>query len=612
MSLLTQASEFAEVSQAAPMGATPTSEGVLFRVWAPHADSVSVVGAFNRWTPRRHPMQAEGDGVWSLEIPGLKPGDPYRYWLETPYGGLSRMDPYARAVSAVKGDCLVYDPHRFDWEGDAFTPPPLNQLAIYEMHIGSFNKAGKLEPGTFDEVLGRLDYLAALGVNAIEVMPIIEFSGDLPWGYNPVHLFAVRQAYGGPDAFKRFVKQLHRRDIAVLLDVVYNHLGPEDLDLWRFDGWYEGEGGGIYFYNDWRAETLFGPRPDFSRPEVRRFILDNLRMWLDEYHVDGFRVDSVLYMRNVKGDQGGELPEAWSLLQEMTELVHRGYPGHIMVAEDLQGDARIVQPVAEGGLGFDTQWNKAFVETIRTELTKDDDERDVGAMVDVLVQADGGGFERVIYSESHDEDGEANGKVRVPELVGHSRAADWQAQKRSTLAAAMLFTIPGVPMLFQGQEMLEGDSFRGDLPLNWHKQAKFSGIVCLYTDLMHLRLNRSGVTPGLCGDRIDLYHRDDANHLLAYRRWAEGGEDVPGQEVVVVVNLSKRYQDAYRLGFPRAGRWRLRLNSDAQTYSDDFGNHLSGDVEAHPLAEGQGGQAGMPAGDVTVGPYTVLIYSQDA
>lgn len=601
-------------SDPAPLGATPYAGGVTFRVWAPHAQSVAVAGPFSRWSPRKHLMQHEGNGIWSIDIPDVKPGDPYRYWLVTPWGELSRMDPYSRAVTAIKGESLVYDPHAFDWEGDSFTPPPLSQLVVYEMHVGSFNMHGGLEPSTFDEVLERLDHLQALGVNAIELMPVVEFSGDLPWGYNPVHLFAVRQAYGGPDGLKRFVKELHRRGIAVLLDVVYNHLGPEDLDLWRFDGWYENDEGGIYFYNDERADTPFGPRPDFSRPEVRRLILDNLRMWLDEYHVDGFRIDSVLYTRNVKGSEGGALPEAWTLLQEMTELVHTRYPGRIMIAEDLQGDPRIVQPVEEGGLGFDTQWSKGFVETIRTELKKDDHERDIQAILNAIVKEDVPGFGRLIYSESHDEVGKANGKVRLPEDVSESSAADWQAQKRSTLAAALLFTVPGVPMLFQGQEMLEGHSFRGDLPANWHKMQDFSGIVCLYTDLIHMRLNCQAHTAALCSPHIAIYYQDLDAQLIAFHRWAEdAGGQARGADIVVVANLLGEAQEAYALPFPHPGRWQLLFNSDAPSYSPLFDGHLSADVTAHspetddPETQGEA-TASAP---VSIGPYTALIYALD-
>jgi hypothetical protein len=163
--------------------------------------------------------------------------------------------------------------------GDDFKMPPHNELVIYELHIGTFRRTSPDKPGTFDDAIGGLDHLKRLGVNAVEVMPIAEFAGDLSWGYNPALPFAIGQAYGGADGFKRFVKAAHERGIAVILDVVYNHFGPSDLHLWQFDGWSENGLGGIYFYNDDRANTPWGQtRPDYGRPEVRQYIRDNAVM----------------------------------------------------------------------------------------------------------------------------------------------------------------------------------------------------------------------------------------------------------------------------------------------------------------------------------------------
>ena len=156
--------------------------------------------------------------------------------------------------------------------------------------------------GTFDSARRRLRYLEHLGVSAVQVMPPFEFAGDISWGYNPAHLFAIESAYGGPDAFKAFVREAHARGIAVIVDVVYNHLGPSDLDLWRFDGWAEGDGGGIYFYNDIRGVTPWGAtRPDYGRGEVRTFLRDSAMTWLEEFRCDGLRFDSTVHIRTTEG-----------------------------------------------------------------------------------------------------------------------------------------------------------------------------------------------------------------------------------------------------------------------------------------------------------------------
>ena len=182
--------------------------------------------------------------------------------------------------------------------------PDRDDLVIYELHVGTFS-AKDDRRGTFDTARRRLGYLRELGVSAVQVMPPFEFAGDISWGYNPAHLFAIETSYGGPDAFKRFVRDAHAHGIAVIVDVVYNHVGPSDLDLWRFDGWSEGDGGGIYLYNDERAMTPWGAtRPDYGRGEVRTFLRDSAMTWLEEFRCDGLRFDSTVNIRTVSGDPG--------------------------------------------------------------------------------------------------------------------------------------------------------------------------------------------------------------------------------------------------------------------------------------------------------------------
>ena len=203
--------------------------------------------------------------------------------------------------------------------------PTWDELVIYEMHIGTFGASADRR-GTFDSARRRLRYLEHLGVSAVQVMPPFEFAGDISWGYNPAHLFAIESSYGGPDAFKEFIREAHSRGIAVIVDVVYNHLGPSDLDLWRFDGWAEGDGGGIYFYNDERGVTLWGAtRPDYGRGEVRTFLRDSAMTWLEEFHCDGLRFDSTVHIRTVEGypalPGSQPLPDGWSFLAWITDEI---------------------------------------------------------------------------------------------------------------------------------------------------------------------------------------------------------------------------------------------------------------------------------------------------
>jgi 1,4-alpha-glucan branching enzyme len=586
------------------MGAIPHVGGVAFRVWAPNAQRVAVIGSFNDWDGEKCPMQAEENGYWYADVAEARVGDEYRFLLTTAKGALARIDPYAREVTHSVGNAIVHDPS-FDWEGDDFHLAPWNELVIYELHVGTFNdeENGNL-PGKFDSVSARLGHLKKLGVNAIQIMPVAQFAGERSWGYNPSHIFSVEIAYGGPLAFKRFVKRAHKHGIAVILDVVYNHLGPSDLDLWQFDGWSENNLGGIYFYNDFRANTPWGDtRPDYGRGEVRQFILDNVLMWLEEYHVDGLRFDSTVYIRTVDGSIERNLPDGWSLLQWINSQVTERFPGRITITEDLRNNEWLTTDVGAGGAGFGSQWDANFVHPIRQAvITPQDEQRSLVAIRDALsYRYNDDAFARVIYSESHDE--VANGRARVPQEVNPKDPKGWYARKRSTLAAAMVFTAPGIPMLFQGQEFLEGEWFRDTVPLDWDQRDEFQGIVRLYRDLIRLRLNRDGLTRGLCGQFLQVYHLHDERKVLAYHRWEKGG---PADDVVVVANLLHEPQAGYVIGFPAAGTWKLRFNSDWQGYSEDFSSYPSSNIVAEP-----GQYDGFPFhAALSVGPYSVLIFSQ--
>ena len=234
----------------------------------------------------------------------------YRFELLTADGWVSRVDPRAREVTHSMGDGIMHDPV-FDWNGDAPRAAPATcdgDLRDARRDGGSAGPTRRA-PATFDDAVGVLDHLVRLGINDVQLMPVAEFAGDRSWGYNPAT--SVRRRAGVRRASR--VQALRQgsapaRHLGVILDVVYNHFGPDDLHLWRFDGWSEHDGGGIYFYNDHRAETPWGQtRPDYGRDEVRGFICDNALMWLEEYHVDGLRLDMTLYMRTVNG----EAPRSW-------------------------------------------------------------------------------------------------------------------------------------------------------------------------------------------------------------------------------------------------------------------------------------------------------------
>ena len=593
-------------------GAIPSPKnGTAFRVWAPNADGVAVVGTFNDWDETANPLQPETDGHWSATVPQAGPGDEYRFIIQHGDEALSRIDPYAREVTHSAGNGVICD-CAFDFSDDTFQAPPLHQLIIYEMHIGTFNPRNQgsregFKPGGFKDAVRKLGYLQRLGINAVELMPVMEFPTDISWGYNPALLFAIESAYGGPHGLHTFVKEAHKRGIAVILDVVYNHFGPGDLSLWQFDGWSGGGRGGIYFFNDERAHTPWGDtRPDYSRVEVRSFIRNNVFYWLENFNVDGLRWDATNWIRNLDGgnDPGRGLPEGWNLIREINYEVGARYPSKFILAEDMQRNGQLTLPVQAGGAGFTAQWSADFVHTVRSGIiTPNDAGRDMDTIAAVL----SGGFnsdslQRIIYTESHDE--VADGKARVPFEINPADADGWSARKRSTLGACLVFTAPGIPMIFQGQEFLQDEWFRDTDPLDWKFTRKHKGITRLYHDLIHLRKNCAGTTPGLTGSTIIIHHINNLDKVIAFLR---GEHEAVIDFVAVAANFANRSWDDYVIGLPRPGSWKVRFNSGDTQYGKDFESPPLKQVTAVP-----GEYDGLPChASLSLGPYSVILLSQD-
>jgi 1,4-alpha-glucan branching enzyme len=596
-----------QASTRAGMGAIPFDGGVTFRVWAPHAEGVSVVGTFNEWDPALNPLVAEDGGTWSADVPGATDGDEYRFSIRTPDGVLSRIDPRARRLTSSVGNAIVYGTDGFSWDGAEFRTPDWNDLVIYELHVGTFSAGMHGRPGTLIGVRDRLEYLRKLGVGAIQLMPPFEFAGERSWGYNPAHPFAVNSSYGDPDDLKALVRAAHEAGIAVLLDVVYNHLGPSDLDLWQFDGWSESGRGGIYFYQDDRASTPWGAtRPDFGRPEVRAFLRDNAVQWLEEFRVDGLRWDATSYISSIGGEgfrARDRIANGWQFMAEVNGELADRFPGRLMIAEDMQTDPALTLPARDGGAGFGAQWDIGFVRAVRGALVPSADaDRNVGAVARAITVGPADAFKRVIYTESHDEN--ANGGSRVPEEVWPGYAHSWASKKRATLGSALVMTAPGIPMLFQGQELVEGSWFSDEEGVDWELRHRHAGLLQLHRDLISLRRNVVDVSRGLRGPNIVVHHVNEGGRVLAYHRWQEGG---PRDDVIVLVNFSATAHQSYRIGVPRAGRWRVRFNSDWDGYDPEFETVESVDTDALPeIRDGLSHSLG-----VGLGPYSVVILSQD-
>ncbi|HWF18010.1 MAG TPA: alpha-amylase family glycosyl hydrolase [Verrucomicrobiae bacterium] len=588
-------------------GSTPyhdaSGTGVTFRVWAPNATSVYVPGEFNGWSTTANPLGKEvtngiWSGVWSGNISTASTGQQYKYFINYSGGSVWKHDPRARLVTfsgtTSGANDIIYDPAAFNWKGDNLNPPALNDLFVYELHIGTFytNGAGS----KFVSATNRLDYLKSLGVNAVEVLPIAEFPGDAGWGYNPAQPFAVENiGYGGADGFKTFVQACHLRGIAVLLDVVHNHYGPTDLDMWDFDG-YTGSGpigGGIYFWesNTNLEITPYGDtRPNFSSNEVCNFIQDNFTMWLSEYHVDGFRWDTPGLMMNANNN--GYITNAGNLINAINSMIHTNYTGKISIAEDVYNS-----------FGFDSAWDTTYPYSFTPVLTNTvDANRDMTAVANAVqynVRYGGAaGSGRVAFLEDHDVVGDLNNGVRLVTAIDPNTPNSYRARKLSTLGAAVTIAAPGVPMIFQGQEMLENQSFDSSRSVDWTKTNTYSYIVRFYSDLIKARRDLKGYTPGLEGNQCGIIQTDNVKKLIAFHRWKSAATK---QDAVVIANFSGVTLSNYGLNFPYGGNWHTHLNSDSTNYGSDYGNIGSFVV----TASGPQNQA-----NVTIGPYSLLIMSQ--
>ena len=576
--------------------------GTSFRVWAPNAVKVSLTGDFNSWNSSNAPMSDDGDGNWSLDVRNLLAGTHYQYVITSSAGVNWKNDPRALQVTNSTGNSIVVDQDDYDWSGDNFSMPDWNDLVIYEMHLGTFNDTAGGTPGTIQTAAQKIDYLAGLGINAIELMPFCEFAGDFSWGYNYSYPFAVESHYGSPEQLKAFIKLAHSRGIAVLGDLIFNHWGPSDMDMWQFDGWSTSSTyGGIYFYNDWRAVTPWGDtRPDMGRNEVRQYIRDNVLMWLEEYRFDGIRFDSTSYMRNVNGT---DLPEAWSLLQWLNDEIDSRVGWKLSIAEDMWSNEWITKDTGSGGTGFDSQWDPNFVHPIRNAaIVSDDNSRNMWDVKNAITYSyNGNPTQRVIYTESHDE--VSNGHSRLPEEIWPGNADSWFSKKRSTLAAALVMTSPGIPMLFQGQEILEDGFFDDADPIDWTKLVSHSGINNLYKDLISLRRDFNGNTRGLKGSGVNVHHVNDNDKVIAFHRWDNGGA---GDDVIVICNFGYKWYTSYLIGMPNSGNWYVRFNSDAANYDSSFGDY--GDTVVNANSSPRDGMSHSVS--LKLAPYCAVILSQ--
>jgi 1,4-alpha-glucan branching enzyme len=581
-------------TEVSAMGATVQGQGasrsVTFRVWAPNASKVSVLGDFNNWRGEALQPDPNQPGHWLLVSRRARPGDAYQFDID----GLKRRDPRARAVNQEEQKSFILDPREFRWGlAESWKMPPKDDLVMYEMHLGTFAAGIPGNAPPFELAIKRLPYLKALGINCIQLMPVNEFNGSRSWGYNPGDLYAIESSYGGAESFRKFIQACHTNGIAVLLDIVHNHYGPENIAVWQFDQPGSATDGGIYFYKDEdRRLTEWGPRPNFSQPEVRSFIHDSVKMFLTEYKLDGFRWDSV---HNIRYYQNGTRSNADGdrLLSEVNEWMRRHHPDALRIAEDHAFDA--------GGVGFEAQWNSAFQSTLSSLVRGSDSQRDLHLFAAELERLDG--FNWVVFAECHDSAGDLNKHHRLPAYIDPANPDSLRARALALVAGGIALTVPGFPMLLQGFEMHDTAAFSDNTPLPWARaQNTHAGIVKANADLIRLRRNLKGFTPGLKGEELRVIHCDNSAQVIAYSRNQRSAPR--DRATVVVINFSGKPLKNYGVRFPASGAWFCHYNSGLAAYAKDFDN----------LGPKPGNGFGLPASQTTLpldlSRHSLLVFSK--
>ena len=555
------------------LGAEIDATGVTFRVWAPHATAAWVTGDFPE-AKVAMTLESATIGIFAAHVASARAGTTYRFVFDSPAGTITRIDPWCRAH--VGDGCQVVDPGAYAWKTGSFTRPPRNASIVYELHLGSFAVDPGAPSGTFASARAKLAGLADLGVDVVELMPVHDFGSDpTHWGYNAQLFHSPHAGLGKPDDLRSFVDEAHRLGIAVWIDVVVNHTSSsKSAPLMCFDGDCADGGAGLYFFPAGTyAKTPWGPRPDYTKPPVADMLVASAEQWLVEYRGDGFRWDSVSNIRAIDG--AGTTPGGKELLQRENDRTHA--LGGLSTAEDLKGWDGITKSVAGGGLGFDAQWDGFGYQVEPVLAAASDDARDLGALEGALTGTYAGDpFARLLFLDDHDTVG--NGGARLAKKLDAVDPESWSSRRRAMIGMVLLLTAPGVPMLFMGEESLSTASFdsaASPLPPPTAAGLKFQAFV---RDLARLRRNVDGSAGGLLATGVEVFHRNDAAKVLAYRRHGDAGS--AADDVIVVVNLKNKSYTAYDLGVDSAGPWRVRLTSDRAAYGADFVEGAAGPFTA--------------------------------
>lgn len=573
--------------------------GVAFAVWAPAASHVSLVGNFNGWDGRFHPMRPLGaSGVWELFVPGLGEGELYKFALWDKQGRMRmKTDPYGTYFEAPPNNAaIVCATSRHEWHDAEWMARRAaaagrvdRPMSVYEVHLGSWRR--KVEDGgrplTYRELAPALaDYVTQAGFTHVEIMPVAEYPYTGSWGYQVTGYFAPTHRHGTPEDFQFFVDHLHQRGIGVILDWVPAHFPRDSFALAEFDGThlYEHQDPRLGAHMDW-GTLIF----NYGRHEVRCFLIASALSWLERFHIDGLRVDAVASMLYLDYSRkagewipnrygGRENLEAIAFLRQVNDLVHRYYPGVVTIAEESTAFPLVSRPTQEGGLGFDYKWNMGLMHDTLAYFQKDPIHRkwEHGKLTFGMVYQYSENF---ISVYSHDE------VVHLKASMIGKMGAGSDAEKAANLRAlyGLIWTYPGKKLLFMGGEFGQWREWNHDASLDWHllDQPLHRGIQALVRDLNRLYLG----DPVLSAEDFNpaafrwVNPNDGENSVLSFARLDPAGQSA----YLIVGNFTPVTRTDYRVGAPRAGHWSEVLNSSAEVYGGaGQGNYGGQDTDEQP------------------------------
>ena len=557
-------------------------EGTAFAVWAPNAQRVSVVGDFNEWDGRRHMMRRlGGSGIWEIFVPGVEEGDHYKYELRGLHGEIIlKTDPYGfYAQHDLRTACMVTDLERYEWSDaawmehrakrDAYAEP----MSVYEVHLGSWRRKpeDKNRPLSYLELSEELvSYVKEMGFTHVELLPVMEHPFDGSWGYQVVNFFAPSSRFGSPDEFRHLVDSLHQAGIGVILDWVPGHFPKDAHGLARFDGTalYEHEDPRLGEHRDW-GTLIF----NYGRNEVRNFLISNALFWLDQYHLDGLRVDAVASMLYLDYSReagewipncfgGRENLEAIEFLKRFNMLCYSRHPGVMTIAEESTAWPGVSKPVYDGGLGFGFKWNMGWMNDSLRYIARSPIHRKhhQGEITFSMLYAF---HEHFILVLSHDEVVHGKGSLmnKMPE-------DDWQKAANLRMFLAWMWAHPGKKLLFQGGEIAQWREWDHENSLDWHllEHQPHRGIQKLVKSLNAIYQKEPALFA--LDDKPEGFQwidfRDSENTVWSFLRKAPANSGSP--HLLVIVNATPVVRHDYRLGVPHTGWCEVILNSDAEKF----------------------------------------------